>query len=54
LFAHAIAFRNEKNFVVDHRGNSSLEYLKFFRPGAGYVTHTGVGARAADLRELRR
>jgi glycerophosphoryl diester phosphodiesterase len=57
LFVHVFTFRNEKKYLAaDYRGDPSLEYLKFFRLGADGVftdfTHTGVGARAAYLREL--
>jgi glycerophosphoryl diester phosphodiesterase len=57
LFVHVFTFRNEKKYLAaDYRGDPSLEYLKFFRLGVDGVftdfTHTGVGARAAYLREL--
>ncbi|MET4384760.1 glycerophosphoryl diester phosphodiesterase [Bradyrhizobium sp. F1.4.3] len=57
LFVHVFTFRNEKKYLAaDYHGDPGLEYLKFFRLGADGVftdfTHTGVGARAAYLREL--
>ncbi|WP_082979392.1 glycerophosphodiester phosphodiesterase family protein [Labrys sp. WJW] len=57
LFVHVFTFRNEKKYLAaDYHGDPSLEYLKFFRLGIDGVftdfTHTGVGARAAYLREL--
>ena len=57
LFVHVFTFRNEKKYLAaDYRGDPGLEYLKFFRLGVDGVftdfTHTGVGARAAYLREL--
>jgi glycerophosphoryl diester phosphodiesterase len=56
LFVHVFTFRNEKKYLAaDYHGDPSLEYLKFFRLGVDGVftdfTHTGVGARAAYLRE---
>ncbi|MBR0828218.1 glycerophosphodiester phosphodiesterase [Bradyrhizobium manausense] len=57
LFVHVFTFRNERKYLAaDYHGDPSLEYLKFFRLGVDGVftdfTHTGVGARAAYLREL--
>ena len=57
LFVHVFTFRNEKKYLAaDYHGDPKLEYLKFFRLGVDGVftdfTHTGVGARAAYLREL--
>jgi len=57
LFVHVFTFRNEKKYLAaDYHGDPSLEYLKFFRLGVDGVftdfTHTGIGARAAYLREL--
>lgn len=57
LFVHVFTFRNEKKYLAaDYHGDPALEYLKFFRLGVDGVftdfTHTGVGARAAYLREL--
>jgi glycerophosphoryl diester phosphodiesterase len=57
LFVHVFTFRNEKKYLAaDYHGDPSLEYLRFFRLGVDGVftdfTHTGVGARAAYLREL--
>src|SRR6201997_5448618 len=57
LFVHVFTFRNEKKYLAgDYHGDPSLEYLKFFRLGVDGVftdfTPTGVGARAAYLREL--
>jgi len=57
LFVHVFTFRNEKKYLAaDYRGDPGQEYLKFFRLGVDGVftdfTHTGIGARAAYLREL--
>jgi glycerophosphoryl diester phosphodiesterase len=57
LFVHVFTFRNEKKYLAaDYHADPAQEYLKFFRLGVDGVftdfTHTGVGARAAYLREL--
>ncbi len=57
LFVHPFTFRNEKKYLAaDYHADPRLEDLKFFRLGVDGIftdfTNTGVGARAAYLREL--